>query len=336
MSGEILHITNGDAAASLIRDSGLGGTLLPWRDVLYDGPVPAGHCLETLYDLRADFLARQFDRAPEETRAGMTARDKTLRNAGTFAEIVLWFEHDLYDQLRIMQILDALATDETVHHKLFLICIDRFPGIEPFYGLGQLRPEQMTELWPDREPIETRRFDLAQTVWQAFTAPDPTALNALPETGTAALPFLGAAISRLMAEYPSLDTGLPATERLILDMVADGIADPASLFREHMKREPAPFLGDWSFWWRLAALCEGVAPLLSETTGKPFRLPPRPETDDFADKRFTLTEAGRRVHASEADAVALNGIDRWIGGVHLRTGHADWRHDAATGRIVPK
>jgi hypothetical protein len=32
--------------------------------------------------------------------------------------------------------------------------------------------------------------------------------------------------------------------------------------------------------------------------------------------------------------VALNGIDRWVGGVHLRGGAARWRWDEGTESIV--
>jgi hypothetical protein len=47
-----------------------------------------------------------------------------------------------------------------------------------------------------------------------------------------------------------------------------------------------------------------------------------------------VTPAGRRVLRGEADHVALNGIDRWIGGVHLVGEEARWRWDEGTEAIV--
>jgi hypothetical protein len=41
------------------------------------------------------------------------------------------------------------------------------------------------------------------------------------------------------------------------------------------------------------------------------------------------------VLAGEADHVRLNGIDRWLGGVHLEGDEAAWRWDAAAGRLTP-
>jgi hypothetical protein len=46
-----------------------------------------------------------------------------------------------------------------------------------------------------------------------------------------------------------------------------------------------------------------------------------------------LTAAGRRVLGGDADHVALNGIDRWIGGVHLAGADSPWRWHEGTESI---
>jgi hypothetical protein len=46
------------------------------------------------------------------------------------------------------------------------------------------------------------------------------------------------------------------------------------------------------------------------------------------------TDTGARVLAGHADQIALNGIDRWIGGVHLHGHHVPWRWDGGTETIV--
>ncbi len=37
-----LHVTNGESAGNTLRQTSLGGAVLPWQDVLHEGPVPAG------------------------------------------------------------------------------------------------------------------------------------------------------------------------------------------------------------------------------------------------------------------------------------------------------
>jgi len=41
------------------------------------------------------------------------------------------------------------------------------------------------------------------------------------------------------------------------------------------------------------------------------------------------------VLAGRADQIALNGIDRWIGGVHLTGRDGGWRWDDGTETVVP-
>ncbi len=38
--------------------------------------------------------------------------------------------------------------------------------------------------------------------------------------------------------------------------------------------------------------------------------------------------------AAELDAIELNGVDRWWGGVHQCGAEAAWRWDGSTGRLV--
>lgn len=42
MRPSLLHVTNGDSAGNTLRQTSLGGAVLPWQDVLHEGPVPAG------------------------------------------------------------------------------------------------------------------------------------------------------------------------------------------------------------------------------------------------------------------------------------------------------
>jgi hypothetical protein len=47
-----------------------------------------------------------------------------------------------------------------------------------------------------------------------------------------------------------------------------------------------------------------------------------------------LTETGARVLAGRDDHVRLNGIDRWIGGVHLHGRQVPWRWDDGTESLT--
>jgi len=163
--------------------------------------------------------------------------------------------------------------------------------------------------------------------WAAFRAPTPSGLGAVVATRSPDLRFLGEAFDRLCREYPSTRDGLSLTERRILAAVADGAADAGTAFVRSAARETRPFLGDsWAF-ARMDRMAGARVPLLVvDSGGRPV--------DRHTGLR--LTDAGARVLAGEADHVSLNGVDRWIGGVHLQGDGARWRWDDGTESLVER
>lgn len=51
-------------------------------------------------------------------------------------------------------------------------------------------------------------------------------------------------------------------------------------------------------------------------------------------REVSITEAGREVLAGRADHIQLNGIDRWLGGVHLKGPKAASRWDGTHLRAI--
>jgi hypothetical protein len=84
-------------------------------------------------------------------------------------------------------------------------------------------------------------------------------------------------------------------------------------------------MGDTTCFGRMDRMAEGPRPLLH------IDPPGRPVTRTTG---VRLTDAGSRVLAGQADQIALNGIDRWIGGVHLRGHHVSWRWDDGTETVI--
>lgn len=324
-----LHITNGDCAASPLRTF-LAEPVVIAADPLFDGPAPDVPD-EAWYRLRGGRL----DASAAGRRAGapsiadqLAASDRALAHAlEDRREIVLWFEHDLFDQLLLIRTLDRTrpAAAQTAPPSVFLICIDRFPGVERFVGLGQLTAAQLETLLPAKRRVGEPVFAAASRAWSAFRSARPDAL--LPLGGTGELPFLGAALRRFLEEYPSTFNGTSRSEMQVLRVLADGPAEAGALFAATQQFEEVPFMGDWSLFAAVANLARQRVPLLTVT---PDRAP-----HDLRGCAVALTEAGREVLAGRQDAVALNGIDVWRGGVHL-TGAAQspWRWDAPRQTLV--
>jgi hypothetical protein len=299
------------------------GDILPWRDTLHEGPVPAGLDAAALRAVRAEFLASQGRGDAAAVEADLAARDERLAAALGHEPVVLWFEHDLYDQLQLIQVLDAVNGTADVA----TILPDRF--------LGGMDGPQLAELWPGRELIRRDQVALAQLAWDAVRAPDPRGIRALLDIHTAALPHLGPALRRHLEELPWVGDGLGRVERTALQAIAAGARTPADAFHAVMRAEEAPFLGDTWLWTRLHDLGQGDRRLLQTRAGAPLG-PPPPHSDanGFVAEELELTDAGRAVLAGEADRAALLPLDRWLGGIHLTGPEPAWRWDPGARRAV--
>lgn len=322
---KVLHILNGDAAADLLRRSGVPGAVGITADVLHEGPAPAGIPPERWRKIRARYLAGSDYDDYDRCLARLTEWDRRLESAEEHEEVVLWFEHDLFDQLLLIRVLDWYAGRNLGRTALSLICIGEFPGVIPFHGLGQLSPEQMASLVPKRQRVGEGQKLLARDAWRAFCAPDPRGIEELLRRDTSPLPFLAGALRRHLEEFPALRNGLSRTEQQALLGVAAGHGSFEKLFRATQRMEERVFLGDVSFLRNLRGLAAGSRPLL--------RLEPSPNTS-LQSLRLSLTTTAWDVLEGRDDWVHIQGIDRWLGGVHLQGREAQWRWDAEGGRLV--
>jgi hypothetical protein len=322
-----LHILNGDAVREKLERSVVPGTLAVYADVLHEGPVPAGLSREQMLETRAAFIASEdWGEGYDEVLATLTAWDERARAFADYDEVVLWLEADLFDQLLLVRHLDMFAAADLGPSRLSMICIGEFPGVERFVGLGQLDADQLASLVGARARVTPDQLALGRAAWRAFTAPDPGALEQLTIEDTSALPFLSAALTRLLEEYPSTENGLGRTEQQVATLLAAGPRAPADLFGATYALEERPFMGDVTFWSRVRALATARHPLVTIRVDeeRPGRLP---------HGEVRLADTGREVVEGRADWVDLNGVDRWIGGVRLDGPRAEWRWDRARGAL---
>jgi len=342
----MLHVTNGDSAANVLRAAGVPGEVLPWRDVLHEGPVPAGLSLGELRPVRARFIGDDGLGGYEKALAEFARRDAALEDFGRHEEVVLWFEHDLYDQLQLLQLLDFFAGRD-IGSKGSKGGKGGMGGIRlSLVGVGEYLapagPRRLRELFPERREVSAEQLRIGRAAWDAFRAPDPTAIERLIEEQAAdlsALPFLAAALVRHLEQFPSTRNGLSRSEEQALAAIAGLSCDLEEAFLGSQSREEPRFLGDTVFANYLEDLSRGESPLVVFAEGGgPIVLPTPADTPEearrFWRRRAVLTEAGREVLDGRRDRVRTNGIDRWLGGVHLQGREAAWRWNPEARRLV--
>jgi Domain of unknown function (DUF1835) len=311
-----LHVLNGDSTRMSLEQSSVRGTFLVYPDVLHDGPV-ALTWGEDWRKMRTQFIAAGGFADEAEVLRNYRARDAALARFGDYDEVVFWFEHDLFDQLLLIRHLHWLSHISDRQETAFsLICIGEFPGVPDFAGLGQLSPEQLASLLDGRRPITAAQIRTGARAWEAFCSPHPEHVAPFAASPSQELPFLAGALHRHLEDFPSTRDGLSRSETQILRAIEDGPKSPDTAFRTAAGMEERIFMGDWTFWGIVERLAKCTTPLLDlHVHARHGRLP---------SGTMRLTQTGESVLAGRDDFVRLNGLDRWMGGVHLTTAR-HWR-----------
>jgi len=312
MDPRTLHIVDGDSTGGTLRAAGFHkhGTILVWRDALYTGPVPAGLTLARLGRVRSRFWTNG------KRQTEFAQRDAAVETYADYDKVALWFGRNcVLCQLSLIQVLSWFRDKH--------VTATRFTWVAR-HG-GELPPQDISRVFASGRRITSAQMGLADRAWLAFRQPSPSGLVRLLKTDLT-IPGLRLALVRLLQEYPSARDGLSRLERTLLRQIG-GTTRAAVAVGTVIARES---VGDVLLFDMLRSFITARHPLLH--FAEPFS--GRVSSSRFNGSALALTDTGRQVLRGKADHIAINGIDRWIGGMHLKGKRVPWRWDQRLGMLV--
>ncbi|MBD1382250.1 DUF1835 domain-containing protein [Metabacillus arenae] len=303
----MIHIVNGDVVGNKIVD--LEGDLIVWREMYDFGPLGLSWSKEEFIKKRAEFFEEKLCIPSSFFITNCQAQNRLLRDLPRTEEIVLWFEHDRYDQTMLMYLLEELMSNG--FRKLSMVSIDQYPGITPFYGLGRLSSNQLKGLVDLRKRISAEQVKEAITGWHAYNSKDANDIEKWIVTENHSLPYLLQTMKNYRNYFPSSKTGLNEVEFLALYLIQQGIDQFKELFKKITERRINDGLSDLHFAAILNELMRGEQPLLVSNEKLPnFSIPE-------SNAELEITTAGLDVLKGRRNRMDVVGIDWWVGGVHL-------------------
>jgi len=177
-------------------------------------------------------------------------------------------------------------------------------------------------------PVTDAQLELGWIGFHAFGSAEPDRIIAFLRRDLVPMPFLGAALARLLEEYPWQDDGLSRSRRQLLRAAPTGDGRLGTIFQACAAMEAARYLGDVIFLDYAVELATARQPLLRFVDDEPAE-----EVSAAWRQQVSLTAFGARVLAGAADFVASNGINGWVGGVH--PAREEWRYSAAARMVLP-
>ena len=259
-----LHVANGTCTTRLIEAAGIPGARSIWADPLYEGPVPGGLTDAELLEVRTRHLPGQYGQVDVDAVNDSGNGEPRIERHESYDELILWFEHDLFDQLNLVQLLtwirERAACGESSEPRLHRI-VSRSSAIQ---GARRAHARRAGVAARQRGSRSARRSHaLAERAWQAFREPTPEALDVLRHSATRRR----CRISRRGHAIPpgiSLDVRRTLSNRAPAAAAgADGASiSPAAFPRMH-EGEDAYYITDLSFADLAEALSRTSPPLLA-------------------------------------------------------------------------
>jgi len=306
-----LFVVNGDSAAGSLRHGlGLGPeSILVQHDVLSCGPLPPFESLAQWRKVRDEFW-RGIGDGPDSSDSpyNVLHNDEELRQAD---RVLLWVGSGLSDQLLLpstVRLFELIGADPA---KLLTVQVSRVPGKHvEIVGLGELSPGELKTIAAS-EPISAVGVAELSRVWTALTAPDPRGLVALLREESRSFALLYRALKTMILRYPDVQTGLNYIDwELLKHSKAFGpkavhvIAHTIMSNAEHL--DP---VGDVYLLARIRRLADPHLPHPAlELAGDPRSI---------RGCEVKVTSTGEEMLAGRRNFIELNGIDDWVGGVHL-------------------
>ena len=267
-----MHVANGHCTTRLIEAAGLPGRTSIWADALHDGPVPEVSD-DQLVRIRAEFIADGLDVSADQVEADLQQWRAVVDQDHRYDELVLWFEHDLFDQLNLIQLLTRIGRDRPIRKSVSLVSIDRYPDHPNFKGFGELAPTDIASLFHARSRVTPQQFAVAAVAWDAFRSGSRARIASLLQGDTSALPFLAPALRRFLDEDATEPGGLTRSERRLIEQLQRGPVDIHAAFTGMHENETAYYISDVSFWEMVKGLASRSPALISVDVTQP------PETD---------------------------------------------------------
>ncbi|MGB7786164.1 MAG: DUF1835 domain-containing protein [Salinimicrobium sp.] len=214
---KFLHICNGDDMAKKVQELELGGDLVVWREMLCEGPTAMEVGEKEFLDLRKNFLKKSYGIPKKEYSEKFVSELEKLAAVNNYAEIVLWFEFDLFSHMNMLGLISFLLQNKK-NDPLSLVCSRKLKGEKEMEPLSELSKKHLKQHYEHRISLTDDDLATAQLIWELYCARNHKRL-ASEIKKTTNFEYLSSSIRAHIERFPSSVTGLNTLEKNVLKLI---------------------------------------------------------------------------------------------------------------------
>lgn len=213
----VLHITNGSNLTDYLNELKIEGDFLTWQEMLCEGPTAEKIETEEFFNLRKEFLSDFYDIEIDEVE--FRSELEVLDHTDQFAEIVLWFEYDLFCHINLMAIINLLK-QKKIQNPLYLVCSGRVKGEKDLKALSELKPDQLRKEYANKIKLNDQDIELMSYLWRIYCGHDHNLFKPFI-VQESSFPYLSNCLKAHLERFPDSKTGLSTLETHTLHMISD-------------------------------------------------------------------------------------------------------------------
>lgn len=310
-----LHVAPGTSAGGCMQHAFNlpAGSLLDNQDLLSIGPLRPLRTIDEWRRIREEYLETLYPEFPfsfADFHRDLLTNTQSVLDAKS---VTLWIGTGLAEQLLLcwmMQLFRILGADP---EKMRVVQFSHYPNSgEEIQSLGILNPEAL-QMHPPPRSLDEESLTSLDAAWSAVTAPEPSKLLTFLRESRGPLPFLQRSLQWIMFRFPDVETGLGHWEMELLKHVIEKGPTAVRVIGFTLARNihSLDWVGDAFLFSRLKHLADQSLPQpLISITGNQANM---------REAEVYLTDAGKDVLAGRLNCVTVNGIDDWVGGIHLNS-----------------
>jgi hypothetical protein len=241
-----LHVLNGDSTWHAFKQTGIPGDVIIWREAFSEGPLLSNIRDRDFWIAREQWINKTWGASKQRYQQGVIDELEPLKEEINYAEIILWFEFDLHCQANLLGALQLLKNIDLKTTNLYLISPSGFAGKDIFRGMGELSPDELKSLLPNKIRLSNYDMEIADQVWQMFTAPNVIKLQAWlnehPDFG-ALINLEKALWAHIRRSIPN-EQGLNYVEAKLYEIYKGGVKDRIALYTQFWNTETIFGMGD--------------------------------------------------------------------------------------------
>ncbi|MEJ0062363.1 MAG: DUF1835 domain-containing protein [Alphaproteobacteria bacterium] len=328
MSQSVLYIASGRAAAVTMSQalSLSESQLLIFDDCLDGGPIRDFSSLDEWVESRKGYLTDiGHSSCLLQSLTAYFAHENPIERLRQADTIYFWAGIGLPEQLLLAWLVKLFLSSNIDPARLKLIEAYQVKNAKgkdcQILGVGELNPDQLLAVYQQSQKrgVSINDIEALENAWAALTASAPGKLVDYCDNAKPAFPFLHKGLHDFLRRYPNRHTGLGYFDMLLLKHASRGPKAARVLgYCMGEAYEQLDFTGDAHLFWRMKRLGASLLPYPA------LRLSGGPE---MRDAEVTLTEMGESFLAGKENFILRNGVDDWIGGVHLTLQNMWWHHD---------